>query len=55
MKLIHLLIKLLEFSVPKVHPVRPNPKTNSVSNRGDTGKIEELTNQIVELKVSSHV
>lgn len=36
-----------------MHPVRPNPKANnSVSNRGDAGKIEELNNQIVELKVS---
>lgn len=38
--------------MPKVHPVRPNPKTNSVTNRGDASKIEELNNQLLELKVS---
>lgn len=34
-----------------VHPVRPNPKQNTVTNRGDAGKIEELSSQILELKV----
>ncbi|KAK9732397.1 Major Facilitator Superfamily [Popillia japonica] len=37
----------------KVNPVRPTTKTTpTVNNRGDTGKVEELTNQILELKVS---
>lgn len=34
-----------------VHPVRPNPKQTTVTNRGDAGKIEELSSQILELKV----
>ncbi|KRT81837.1 Actin binding protein, partial [Oryctes borbonicus] len=37
----------------KVNPVRPTTKpTPTVNNRGDSGKVEELTNQILELKVS---
>ncbi|XP_022903336.2 microtubule-associated protein RP/EB family member 1 isoform X5 [Onthophagus taurus] len=39
--------------VPKVNAVRPVTKTvTSVNSRGDSGKIEELTSQILELKVS---
>lgn len=36
-----------------MHPVRPIAKAAapSVNNRGDSGKVEELTNQILELKV----
>lgn len=50
---IFLLIKIILFLAPPkmIHPVRPNPKQNTVTNRGDAGKIEELSNQILELKV----
>ncbi|XP_012214470.1 microtubule-associated protein RP/EB family member 1 isoform X2 [Linepithema humile] len=33
-------------------PYRPPPKNPAVGNRGDTGKVEELTAQLVELKMS---
>lgn len=32
--------------------MKPTMKTSAVTNRGDAGKIEELNNQIMELKVS---
>lgn len=38
--------------MPKVAPVRPTTKTGQVTNRGDAGKIEELNNQVMDLKVS---
>lgn len=39
--------------VPKVNAVRPAPiKSMGNQNRGDTGKVEELTAQIMELKMS---
>lgn len=44
---------LLHFVVPKVNPVRPTaskPTPNRMA--GDNGKVEELTNQISEFKVS---
>lgn len=38
--------------VPKVSVVRPTSKpTAAVGNRGDASKVEELLNQIQELKV----
>lgn len=47
----YFVIFFLTAPPPKVHPVRPNPKQNTVTNRGDAGKIEDLSNQILELKV----
>lgn len=39
--------------MPKVNAVRPAPiKAIGIQNRGDTGKVEELTGQIMELKMS---
>lgn len=39
--------------VPKVNPVRPTASKPTSNNRmaGDTGKMEELANQISEFKV----
>lgn len=47
------LMVLLVLAPPKIHSVRPIPKLpqNTVTNRGDAGKIEELSSQILELKV----
>lgn len=41
-------------NLPKVNTVRPIPKvaTSIPGNKGDTGKVEELTTQIVDLKMS---
>lgn len=39
-------------SVNKVLPHRPPVKTGAVGNRGDNGKVEELSAQLVELKIS---
>ncbi|XP_076287936.1 microtubule-associated protein RP/EB family member 1 isoform X1 [Lasioglossum baleicum] len=38
--------------VNKVQPHRPPVKTGVVGNRGDNGKVEELSAQLVELKMS---
>ncbi|XP_044737722.1 microtubule-associated protein RP/EB family member 1 isoform X4 [Chrysoperla carnea] len=42
--------------VAKVQPTRPAVKPisggNSVSNRGDNGKVEELTHQLIEMKLN---
>ncbi|XP_066600716.1 microtubule-associated protein RP/EB family member 1 isoform X2 [Prorops nasuta] len=38
--------------VNKVQPYRPATKTGNVVSRGDTGKLEELSSQIMELKMS---
>ncbi|XP_011150941.1 microtubule-associated protein RP/EB family member 1 isoform X2 [Harpegnathos saltator] len=38
--------------VNKPQPYRASPKSTVVGNRGDTGKIEELSAQLVELKMS---
>ncbi|GJQ76753.1 hypothetical protein Trydic_g15596 [Trypoxylus dichotomus] len=45
-------VKPVGKTMPKVNPVRPITKTPPVNNRGDSGKVEELTSQILELKVS---
>ncbi|EFN76897.1 Microtubule-associated protein RP/EB family member 1 [Harpegnathos saltator] len=39
-------------TVNKPQPYRASPKSTVVGNRGDTGKIEELSAQLVELKMS---
>ncbi|XP_066600717.1 microtubule-associated protein RP/EB family member 1 isoform X3 [Prorops nasuta] len=39
-------------AVNKVQPYRPATKTGNVVSRGDTGKLEELSSQIMELKMS---
>lgn len=41
--------------VPKVNPVRPTASKPAANSRmaGDTGKVEELANQISEFKVCS--
>ena len=41
--------------VPKVNAVKPTSKLNSglaMTNRGDAGKVEEMANQIMDLKIS---
>lgn len=45
---------MLYVVVPKVNTVRPVPKTTSgiPGNKGDSGKVEELTAQIMDLKMS---
>ncbi|XP_066600713.1 microtubule-associated protein RP/EB family member 1 isoform X1 [Prorops nasuta] len=45
-------LKLLEKNINKVQPYRPATKTGNVVSRGDTGKLEELSSQIMELKMS---
>lgn len=39
-------------TVNKVQPYRPPAKTGTGGNRGDSGKIEELSAQLMELKMS---
>ncbi|KAK4883796.1 hypothetical protein RN001_000067 [Aquatica leii] len=43
-------------TVAKVNPIRPTSKPNSglagMTNRGDAGKVEEMSNQIVDLKIT---
>ncbi|XP_015436160.1 PREDICTED: microtubule-associated protein RP/EB family member 1 isoform X1 [Dufourea novaeangliae] len=39
-------------NINKVPTHRPPPKTGPVGNRGDTGKVEELSAQLMELKIS---
>ncbi|XP_043480148.1 microtubule-associated protein RP/EB family member 1 isoform X1 [Leptopilina heterotoma] len=39
-------------SLNKVPTSRPVPKTGTVGNRGDTGKVDELSSQVMELKMT---
>ncbi|XP_043283788.1 microtubule-associated protein RP/EB family member 1 isoform X2 [Venturia canescens] len=37
--------------VNKIQPSRPTPRTGGIGNRGDNGKVEELSAQVTELKI----
>ncbi|XP_033207275.1 microtubule-associated protein RP/EB family member 1 isoform X2 [Belonocnema kinseyi] len=39
-------------TVNKVQPSRPVPKTGNLGSRGDTGKVDELSSQIMDLKMT---
>ncbi|XP_043480151.1 microtubule-associated protein RP/EB family member 1 isoform X3 [Leptopilina heterotoma] len=42
----------MHHQVNKVPTSRPVPKTGTVGNRGDTGKVDELSSQVMELKMT---
>ncbi|KAF2879339.1 hypothetical protein ILUMI_26850 [Ignelater luminosus] len=39
-------------AMPKVNAVKPTAKPTTIPNRGDANKVDELANQILELKMS---
>lgn len=43
---------IIRKSLNKAQPFRPQAKTGTGGNRGDTGKVEELSAQLMELKMS---
>ncbi|XP_043283789.1 microtubule-associated protein RP/EB family member 1 isoform X3 [Venturia canescens] len=38
-------------TINKIQPSRPTPRTGGIGNRGDNGKVEELSAQVTELKI----